>query len=233
VNAVDREKKYRNELTDRIVKRNIYIQSKGAIKYCDMTPEMIAEKRAQIKAWRERRVKPKEPTQKVWHCRVCGKELDSYGAYCGDECRKVKMRRDNYETNRAKKVLKDRPCKECGNLFTPEYGNKRRVFCSDECLHKQGRRKRRQKERARLRSVKVDNVNAIEVFMRDGWRCQLCKRKLKSEDKGTYKDVAPELDHIIPLSMGGEHSYRNTQCVCRRCNIDKGNEERGQLRMFG
>ena len=176
--------------------------------------------------------KPEKQLKLAKYCKICGIEITK-GAYCGDECRKAKACRDSYKLNKAKKVLKARPCKECGVSFTPEYGNKRRVFCSDICGHKSARRQRKQKERARMRGAKVEVVDAMKVFARDGWRCQLCKAKLKRKDRGTFNDMAPELDHIIPLSKGGEHSYRNTQCVCRKCNGDKGSNEMGQLRMFG
>lgn len=225
------EKEQRDTLSDRIVKRNIYICSKGSIKYADMTPEMIAEKRAAMLAWRERKIAPKAEKQPKY-CKICGTEI-SKGIYCSGECRKAKARQDNYNMNKARKVLKERPCKECGGMFTPEYGNKKRDFCSDVCLKRNQRRQRKQKERARMRGAKVEEVKAMEVFDRDGWRCQLCKAKLKRKDRGTFKDMAPELDHIVPLSKGGEHSYRNTQCVCRKCNSEKGGNEVGQLRMFG
>lgn len=228
------EKVQRDSLTDRIVKRAIYIGSKGKVKYDQITPEMITKKRAIILAWREKKAAPKAEKQPkaVKYCRICG-AISATGVYCSDECRKAKACRDSYKLNKAKKVLKARPCKECGVSFTPEYGNKRRVFCSDICGHKSARRQRKQKERARMRGAKVEVVDAMKVFARDGWRCQLCKAKLKRKDRGTFNDMAPELDHIIPLSKGGEHSYRNTQCVCRKCNGDKGSNEMGQLRMFG
>lgn len=228
----DREKKYRDELTDRIVKRNIYIKSKGLIKYPEITSEMITEKRRQILAWRENKANKQPKTVRTIYCKICGTEIPK-GVYCSVECRKEKARQDSFKMNSSKKILKQRKCKECGNVFTPEYGNKRRVFCSDYCLEKSSHRIRRHKERAKLRLVKVETVDPIKVFMRDGWKCQLCHRKLNPQDKGTYKDTAPELDHIIPLAKGGEHSYRNTQCACRRCNAEKSSNERGQLIMFG
>jgi 5-methylcytosine-specific restriction endonuclease McrA len=179
-----------------------------------------------------RKTRPIEP-KKERSCKVCGKVMEKCGVYCGDECEREQRRREEFKRNKSKKVLKERPCCECGKLFVPEYGNKRRFFCSDICLRRKLRRQLRQKVRARLKTVSVENVVAIKVFMRDGWRCQLCGIRLKSKDRGTFKDFAPELDHIIPLSKGGEHSYRNTQCACRKCNSEKGANEVGQLRMFG
>lgn len=178
--------------------------------------------------------KERKPIEtKRWYCRICGKEMSAYGVYCSDECRKENARREARVSNSAKKQLKERPCKECGKMFVPEYGNKRRKYCSDICLHRSMKRRRRQKERARMRNVKVETVDAMKVFKRDGWHCQLCGKKLNQKHKGTIKDSAPELDHIIPLSKGGEHSYRNTQCSCRKCNQEKGARELGQLRLFG
>ena len=172
-------------------------------------------------------------TERRWICVICGSEMRSYGVYCSDECRKESARRKSFDRSSAKKELKKIICKECGNQFIPEYGNKKRLFCSTECCGKNARRCRRQKERARLRNAKIEIVNATEIFIRDGWKCQLCGKKLKPKHRGTYRDDAPELDHIIPLSMGGDHSRNNTQCACRKCNSEKGGVERGQMRIFG
>lgn len=232
----EKEKQQRDLLTDRAVKRNIYItinkRKRGSIKYNQITPRMITEKRAEILAWRNRKRKTKQPK----HCKICGEELlDNRDAYCSDGCRKEKARRDNYSLNKAKKVLKARTCKECGSLFVPEYGNKRRIFCSNKCLDRyQGKTKcRNARSRARKYGVQYQYVNPLKVFIRDGWKCQICRKKLKSNDRGKLIDIAPELDHIIPLSKGGVHSYLNTQCACRRCNRNKGNDERGQTLLFG
>jgi hypothetical protein len=123
-------------------------------------------------------------------------------------------------------------CKHCGKLHQPEYGDKRTEFCSARCSRADQSGKNN-KKRAEKFGVGYEPVNPLKVFMRDGWKCQLCHRRLKKEDRGTIKKRAPELDHIIPLSKGGDHSYINTQCACRQCNSDKGATERGQLRLFG
>jgi hypothetical protein len=131
-------------------------------------------------------------------------------------------------------------CAECGKVVVLAYkpggrGRKHSVFCSENCQKKYNRRKRGNShvKRARYFGVNYQSVDPIKVFIRDGWRCQLCHKKLRRVDRGSIKDVAPELDHIIPLSKGGEHSYRNTQCICRKCNSEKAGQECGQLRLFG
>jgi 5-methylcytosine-specific restriction endonuclease McrA len=49
------------------------------------------------------------------------------------------------------------------------------------------------------------------VFARDGWACQYCGAP------------AENLDHVIPKSRGGEHSWENVVAACRRCNARKEN----------
>ena len=50
---------------------------------------------------------------------------------------------------------------------------------------------------------------------------------------GSRAGSAPTLDHIVPLSRGGSHSYANLQACCRRCNCRKFNSGlRGQGRLF-
>ena len=79
----------------------------------------------------------------------------------------------------------------------------------------------------------IEDFSPIEVFKRDGYICQLCKKKTRLDYKHTHP-LFPNLDHIVPLSLGGPHSPANTKCLCRHCNLTKSNTGTGdQLRMFG
>jgi len=49
------------------------------------------------------------------------------------------------------------------------------------------------------------------VFARDQWRCQYCG------------SAAENLDHVIPKSKGGSHTWENVVAACRRCNSRKEN----------
>jgi 5-methylcytosine-specific restriction endonuclease McrA len=140
-----------------------------------------------------------------------------------------------FKANSAKKKMIKRICKECGKEFIPKYGDKRRSFCSEFCCHKYTVKAKYKDARKRARALGVyyEYVNPLKVFKRDGWCCQLCGKKLKPKHRGTYRDDAPELDHIIPWAQGGEHSYRNTQLACRKCNAEKGAQSIGQMLLFG
>jgi 5-methylcytosine-specific restriction endonuclease McrA len=64
----------------------------------------------------------------------------------------------------------------------------------------------------------LTTVDPFTVFDRDGWRCRACGTVTPKELRGTIEPNAPELDHVVPLAMGGGHTYKNTQLLCRSCN---------------
>lgn len=47
------------------------------------------------------------------------------------------------------------------------------------------------------------------VFARDDYRCQYCGER------------ADSIDHVLPRSRGGEHSWENVAAACRPCNLTK------------
>lgn len=160
-------------------------------------------------------------------CAVCGlrfTSVQSTALYCSDECSNVEVLKrqaeryyDENDTDRG-----PRPCVECGTIFAPEYGiSTRRSYCSDACLKRKARRVAKGIRNARLRGVGAESVNAIAVFERDGWLCQICGIDTPRDKRGSYDNDAPELDHIIPLAKGGAHTYANVQCSCRECNARK------------
>ncbi|WP_425566396.1 HNH endonuclease [Nonomuraea roseoviolacea] len=67
----------------------------------------------------------------------------------------------------------------------------------------------------------VEAFANVEVFERDGWLCQLCGDPVDREADFPHP-LYPTLDHIVPLSKGGEHSRANTQLAHYRCNLMKG-----------
>ena len=79
----------------------------------------------------------------------------------------------------------------------------------------------------------IETVEVSKLFFRDGGHCKLCGKKLNLKRKVPHP-LAITIDHIIPVSKGGEHSYRNTQLACFMCNSKRGDsypEQGVQLRM--
>lgn len=53
-------------------------------------------------------------------------------------------------------------------------------------------------------------VTRRAVFGRDEYRCQYCSGPAES------------IDHVLPRSRGGQHTWDNVVACCRRCNVRKG-----------
>jgi len=84
----------------------------------------------------------------------------------------------------------------------------------------------------RIRRVWHESVNPYVVFERDSWTCQHCKKPTPESHRGTLKDSAPELDHILPVAFNGAHSYFNTQCLCRKCNSKKSEHSESEPKLL-
>lgn len=83
------------------------------------------------------------------------------------------------------------------------------------------------KRRALIKNATVvESVNRQDIYKRDKGICQLCFQHV------SLKDMA--MDHVIPLSKGGAHSYQNIVLTHHACNASKGNRAvPQQQRLFG
>ena len=176
------------------------------------------------------------------HCEGCSKHFRKpmRGVrYCSHEC----------SPSAYVWVPEDKDCIECGATFTQS--RKWQRTCGEDCDLEIKRRqrdsaKKYQKEyrkspagrasskrakavrRARV-AIESEAIDPIAVFDRDRWTCQLCGKRTPRRLRGQMVPDAPELDHIIPLALGGPHTWGNVQCACRECNGKKGATIQGQL----
>ncbi len=60
-----------------------------------------------------------------------------------------------------------------------------------------------------------------EIFIRDNYTCQYCGARLR--------DLT--LDHVIPRSKGGPHTWENLVSACKTCNHRKGGKSLSETRM--
>lgn len=91
--------------------------------------------------------------------------------------------------------------------------------------HPEKARDRAKRRRARLRGVHVEHVELAMLVERDGGYCGICHKPVAARERS--------IDHVLPLSYGGAHSYANTRLAHRGCNSARGNHGIAQLRMVG
>jgi len=134
-------------------------------------------------------------------------------------------------------------CKNCNK----EYGldvkisNHGKVFqlnkyCSIDCnnerkihikkYHKIKSRKHRRikedKQWAKKYGNKYEPISRMILYRKHQYICTSCGVKCVHPNKDNYNQSnAATLDHIIPKSKGGSHTYDNVTLLCRSCNTIK------------
>lgn len=119
-----------------------------------------------------------------------------------------------------------RVCLQCRD----EYGRKWRRE-NRERIRELARRRREEdphkaadytrRYRARKAGAVVEDVDRAIVWERDQGTCGICDERIDPADF--------EVDHVIPLSRGGEESYANVQASHRTCNRRKGDRLMSEL----
>lgn len=76
--------------------------------------------------------------------------------------------------------------------------------------------------------VRVEDFTPRDIYVRDGWICQLCgdpiDRRLLWPDP-----LSKSIDHRVALKNGGDHSLANCWAAHLVCNLRKGIKEIGYL----
>lgn len=184
-------------------------------------PDLAAQYRATTRARQKK--KPVERT-----CQICGVQfLGRQNAnVCSSKCRNRRAylsgkatgsRRRNTKTWRAKQRAE-------GN------GHKLNVWT-------ESKKAAYQRRRALKAAAAAERFPNSEIFERDGWRCQLCGRKVDPALRYP-SPMSSSIDHIVPLSVPGGpgHVRANVQLAHLGCNTKKSNGVAGsgeQLRLIG
>lgn len=134
-------------------------------------------------------------------------------------------------------------CEICGKPYTvrdyvESCGGKKAQdngVCSRECRDEKLRRALREahrgrkdshRHRARKYGCEYDpSVKLDKLIERDGLRCAICGEMCDLNDHSWSKYSGPRypsIDHIIPMSKGGGHTWDNVQVAHIICNSEKG-----------
>lgn len=119
--------------------------------------------------------------------------------------------------------------KSCGGKLM---ARRRGLIVDDRASRRAADRLRCARRRAATAAQLLEVVDPDVVLERDGWRCHLCGGKIRRRLSGLHR-LGPTIDHLVPLSQGGEHSYANVAAAHRACNSARGTGGSVQLALVG
>jgi 5-methylcytosine-specific restriction endonuclease McrA len=126
---------------------------------------------------------------------------------------------------RTNKLILLKNCKDCGKEFKAN----KTVSCCKPCQkiryerNEPNRKLQKYNKKQWRRSIykKGDKIIPDKVYERFGYLCCHCGINTFNVIRGLNHPHEPTIDHVIPLSKGGTHTYHNVQLLCRQCNTHK------------
>ncbi|MFI0900575.1 HNH endonuclease [Streptomyces sp. NPDC020983] len=110
------------------------------------------------------------------------------------------------------------PCDDC-ETPTKRPRTKYGRFC-DQCVLARKRSRNLRKNHARRAPQRVSDVTPEyeRNLRRDAHRCSLCQVAMTGE---AGHPNSKQLDHIVPIGIGGTHTIGNVRIICRTCNLSR------------
>lgn len=65
-----------------------------------------------------------------------------------------------------------------------------------------------------------DQIDPVELFEMHGWKCHICGDQIEPHRRCPDL-LAATIDHIMPLSLGGTHTWDNVAPAHGLCNFTK------------
>ncbi len=192
------------------------ISAKNKAKYA-LNPEPAkarAKKRTEehpekVKAYRDANRDKRNAQAKVWKEKNRGYHLTKLAEWRSNHKEEIKSyMKERYAADAEAMREKSRKWREANPIKFQEQGKRYRENNVIKILDKNAKR------RAVLKGATVEKVDRGEIYIRDNGLCGICGLHVSLHDV--------TLDHIIPLSKGGEHSKLNVQIAHRSCNSAKG-----------
>ena len=165
----------------------------------------------------------KEKRGRVYICKECGEEFYSRCGYKGHSPKfcSIKCRCEYAKSHNKKKVYRI-VCEECGKVFEVDTNKQHQRFCSKECAYKnrtfydKGERVRSRiaaKERRKRLTIPIDNKFTTALLIAQRGKCAFCGTSLKNNRT---------IEHLHPVSKGGNDQKHNIVWICKHCNCQKG-----------
>jgi len=153
-------------------------------------------------------------------------------SYCSKKCQRIM---ENHYRHHGPDLWRVLPlCQRCGLVkginHKPGYCRQCSVIAKKEAKLRQRMNGNDPNRTEFYRSG--DKITRQGVLDRTGYRCHLCKKRVRLNGNPNHP-LYFQVDHIIPRSKGGTHTWNNVATCCRSCNGNKGNKAVGdQLRLL-
>ncbi|WP_112469424.1 HNH endonuclease [Streptomyces triticisoli] len=106
--------------------------------------------------------------------------------------------------------------------LSPEARERQRLYWQAKC----------RRRRAAKRGGASEPYTTPEIAERDRFRCQLCGKRVAMKQVVPHPK-APTVDHVVPVSEGGDDTRANVQLAHFLCNSVKGPRGSQQLALLG
>lgn len=168
--------------------------------------------------------------QKEWEAKE--KEREERRKQLEEQRRLRKIAKQKAEEERERKRLKI--CNECGNEFIADHLGKK--YCSDECLKKHQNRVGRYKRESKMKKLAKEglfdeSITLDKLIAKYNNTCYLCGGQCDSNDYTITEEgyfvvgsMYPSIDHVIPISKGGTHTWDNVKLAHHGCNSLKNDD---------
>ena len=217
-------------------------------KYCSQECTDEARRIRNRERWREQNPDWNKEVSKT--CEYCGENFTvatryKHAKYCSDECRQMSKNKygtandyleamkptwdkQNKQSQKRKeeekqKKIRDVKCNVCGTRSETSQPNQK--TCSQECSRRW--KNRRKDKRINKNNIVDRDITLATLYKRDKGYCYICGELTDKSDVVKHKtysvvgDRYPSIDHVIPLSRGGKHSWDNIRLACHKCNSIK------------
>lgn len=162
---------------------------------------------------------------------------------CGEAKPETEYHRDKYGTNGYRSL-----CKACARArqaakyavdperykaerrsFRIENRDRLRVYGADRYLRERERRIEYATANGHIRRARLKNgeheagITHRSLRAIHGDHCAYCEAVMDFQrgKRGKINPLRATIEHIIPLSQGGGHTWENTTLACHRCNVTK------------
>lgn len=137
-------------------------------------------------------------------------------------------RKARAESNRFNKAysIEFKFCPVCGKHFVTD--NHSKIYCSDDCRRTVNNYNMGSRDRLNKENTTDGNISLKRLYDIEQGVCYLCGGQCDWNDNTTKDNGVfiagnnyPSIDHVVPLSRGGLHSWDNVRLAHRLCNSIK------------